>query len=670
MGRPLPESSRLRLTTHSVTPILNRLLLALKALSQIGVEPMALYALYRLGLRTGHYRRLDSRMQQDAQIAAGSLHPLFVLPEPQLLAKSLSRAARATLLRDANAIVKGKVRLFGAKPVPLQLAPRGPLRHWTAYEIDSSLLSSFASPHSDIKFLWEPARFGWAFTLGRAYHVSRREKYAQAFWRYFERFDKSNPTYMGPHWMSGQEVAIRLMALAWSAQVFAPARASTSRRLARLTRSIAQHAARIPPTLVYARSQNNNHVVTESTALYLAGAALDYRPWRDLGWRWLNRALQKQISSFGEYIQHSTNYHRLMLQSVLLADAVRRARRELWPAQTQQALSRASHWLFSMTDPASGRAPNLGANDGSLILPLSSTPFDDCRPTVQAAARAFLRTGLPAGDWDEFSLWLDLPETSRTADSAAYAAEHLRSKDSWVYLRASSFKSRLSHMDQLHLDLWWRGLNVVADAGTYLYNAPPPWNNPLVSSRVHNCLTIDGRDQMTRGGRFLVLDWFPAYSKHVLSAAPPVLAQITASHRGYDQFGIRHERTVSLLDGGHWLVKDDLLFTKRQEHTIRLHWLLLDGEWRLQQRGSETCLRVRVPGGWIKIAVATAGFSAAAPRVTLVRAGEVLRGDGPAQPYEGWISPSYGQKVPALSLAVEGAASSICSFTTEFTLPG
>jgi hypothetical protein len=92
-----------------------------------------------------------------------------------------------------------------------------------------------------------------------------------------------------------------------------------------------------------------------------------------------------------------------MLQAVLWVDAIiRTAGRShgyqlLWPAQTLEALTRASHWLFSMIDSASGRTPNLGANDGALILPLSATPFNDFRPTAQTAARAFLRNGLPAG---------------------------------------------------------------------------------------------------------------------------------------------------------------------------------------------------------------------------------------------------------------------------------
>ena len=94
-----------------------------------------------------------------------------------------------------------------------------------------------------------------------------------------------------------------------------------------------------------------------------------------------------------------------------------------------------------MIDPASGQTPNLGANDGALIFPLSSMPFNDFRPTVQAAARAFLRTGLPAGAWDEMSLWLGLPASEHTTDSDAYMTDHLRGKDSWAYLRASRFKS-------------------------------------------------------------------------------------------------------------------------------------------------------------------------------------------------------------------------------------
>jgi len=321
-----------------------------------------------------------------------------------------------------------------------------------------------------------------------------------------------------------------------------------------------------------------------------------------------------------------------------------------------------------MIDPASGGVPNLGANDGALILPLSSTPYGDFRPTVQAAARAFLRTGLPIGPWDELALWLGLPASGLTTDSDAYLAENLRGRASWAYLRASRFKSRLSHMDQLHFDLWWRGLNVARDAGTFLYNGEPPWDNPLVSTHLHNTITVDDRDQMTRGGRFLVLDWFPAYSRNLLEADEKILGRVHAYHNGYRRPGIRHERMATVFTDERWEIEDKLIFTKPGEHVFRLHWLLMDGDWEMEKGGSGFALRIRSEHGWITLHVKV-GSSDLEPEVSLVRAGTLVYGQRTVQPVEGWASPTYGVKVPALSLMVEVASSKSLTFTSGFVFP-
>ena len=113
------------------------------------------------------------------------------------------------------------------QPVDLVLSLPGKLENWTAYETGKTPIPWGMFPVHDIKFVWEPARFGWAFTLGRAYHLSGDEKYARAFWQFFETFTDGNPPCLGPHWMSGQEVALRLMAFVWAGQVFAAASAST-----------------------------------------------------------------------------------------------------------------------------------------------------------------------------------------------------------------------------------------------------------------------------------------------------------------------------------------------------------------------------------------------------------------------------------------------------------
>ena len=400
-------------------PLTNRLTTALKALLQLGFSQTALYAVYKFGLLSGHYKRVTPI---PADSLADSLpsykyQPLFDLPTPADLLSILGESGRDVLLNQADEIVAGQVRLFGAGPVPLQLSFDQPLQHWTAYEKDASLTTSLFSGVPDVKFIWEPARFGWAFTLGRAWHLSRDERYAAAFWTYTERFLESNPPNQGPHWVSAQEVALRLMAFTWCLQVFAASTHSTSARHSRLVRALAEHAARIPVSLVYARSQNNNHLLSEAAALLTAGLALPDHPraahWRKLGWKWFNRGLQKQIDAYGEYAQHSSNYQRLMLQLALWVKPMAYQHGYHFPRRSSEALAIATHWLLSLLDPSSGGVPNLGANDGAYILPLTNCAFEDYRPLLQAAVRSFMEYQLPGGVWDEMALWFGQPSSDK-----------------------------------------------------------------------------------------------------------------------------------------------------------------------------------------------------------------------------------------------------------------
>jgi hypothetical protein len=653
---------------------LNRLVIALKALRQLGLQQVGLYALYKFGLVTGHYKRVTDggRWKVDHGRRSTVCRPLFDLPNRADLLAILGSDGQFALLAEADEIAGGQVRLFGGEPVELTLTVPGKLEHWTAYETGKANLqpSTF-----DIKFVWEPARFGWAFTLGRAYVVSQNEKYAEAFWKDFEIFTDANPPCLGPLWMSGQEVALRLMAFVWAGQVFAESSASTEKRKSRLAASVAEHAARIPPTLVYARSQHNNHLLTEAAGLLTAGLALPDLPdsvrWRGLGWRWLNHGLQSQIDSYGEYAQHSTNYHRLMLQIALWTNATcsNDLSRYRWPRQTWEAIERSVHWLLSLLDPESGRTPNLGANDGAYLFPLTILPFSDYRPALHAAARAFLDYDLPHGPWDEMALWFGAQSrTRKTLDLPRYVGDQIYGKESWACLRTAQFTSRPSHADQLHLDLWWRGRNVAQDAGTYLYNAPPPWDNALTTAFVHNTVTMDGRDQFTRAGRFLYLDWVNAYRTSEIDADPEVLQRVCGRYRGN---GYRHTRTVTAFADGRWQVDDEILRLSlwRKHLTARLHWLLPDYPWRVESRESGVTVVLESPHGPINISITyDSRLTTNSSIFSLSRAGELLHGSAP-DPTRGWTSPTYGVKIPALSLAVVVQGQIEISLSTEFTFP-
>lgn len=652
---------------------LRRLSLALKAARQLGLRPLGLLAAYRLKLYSG-WLRYQTPLSPPPPPAGLSLRPVLAFPSPEELRHILGGRV-AGLLAEADEIVAGQVRLFGGRPVPLELAVPAGEKHWSAYEHGAA-----AKAYGDIKFVWEPARFGWACTLGRAFHISGDERYPRAFWGYAERFWEANPPNRGPNWASAQEVALRLVAFTFAAQAFAPSEHSTPLRLERLARSVAEHAARIPPTLGYARAQNNNHLLSEAVGLITAGLALPAHPaaarWLKLGHRWLNAGLEAQIAADGTYSQHSTNYHRLMLQLALWANAC------LPPTLgLPLRLGAATRWLLELLDPLSGQVPNLGHNDGAYILPFTVCPFEDYRPVLQAASRAFLgQAALPAGAWDEMSLWVGAQggekKTSPSGQPGGQLSPHARlaGAHSWGYLRAVRYSTRPGQADALHLDLWWQGLNVAQDAGTYRYTAGAPWENALASAAVHNTLCLEGQEPMTRAGKFLWLDW--VQSRVIARQADPQgnWEKIVAEHDGYRRYGLIQRRTVTAFRPDRWRVEDTLSCTPQAASEAAgappgsravLHWLLPDWEWQIIPGPAGTSLELRSPHGPVQLHITHPPEA----RVSLVRAGQMLFGEGSPSPVRGWTSPTYGARIAALSLAITTPASLPLVLASEWAFP-
>lgn len=642
-----------------------------KALRVLGPQALFLYANHQFNLRSGKYKRVLAA--GSGEWPGGRIEEIGInLPGGDELRSTLGEEGEK-LIAEADEIVGGQVRLFGGEPTPLHWSTQETLRHWSEYrsnQIDGR----------DIKWVWEPGRFGWGIVLARAYRLSGEAKYAQAFWAQTEAFLEVAPANLGPQWISAQEVALRLISLVFAYQVFAKAPESTKARKERLASALAAHAARIPPTLAYARAQNNNHLLSEALGLFTAGVALSSharaRRWREMGWRWLHYGLRRQIGVDGSYVQHSCNYHRLMLQLALWANTLATHLKQPFPVKSRMRLAAATTWLLGLVDKTSGRVPNLGPNDGAYILPLSTAGFSDYRPVLQAASRTFLgRRSFPPGAVDEMATWLGLePEggEEHLHDNLSSPGRpdvmRMPLNRSWGYLRAARFTSRPGHADQLHFDLWWRGLNLAQDAGSYAYNEDPPWDNSLASTVVHNTVTIEGLEQMRRAGRFLWLDWAQARIVEEARAENGRLTQLTAEHNGYRRLGVTHRRIVRHNDRDRWEVHDMLIPRSRARVSsklrLRLQWLVPDWPWEME--GSS--LRLETPHGGVRLTVGTPGAQAA--QIQVVRAGELLHGEGPVFPTQGWASPTYGYKVAALSLAVRVEEPLPFTFTSEWVLPG
>lgn len=560
-----------------------------------------------------------------------------------------------------EALQKGTLLYYNGAPAAIGFPPhwhRNPFtgaeapatRHWS--EIDDFT-------HGDIKAIWEASRFGFVYALVRAYWRTGDAGYPEIFWQLVEDWRLHNPPQQGANWKCGQETSFRVMAWLFGLYGFLESEATTAERISLLAAMIATSGERIEANLGYALSQRNNHGISEGMGLWTIGALFPEfekaKRWEERGRRTLESQGRQLIYDDGAFSQHSLNYQRLMLHDYLWALRLGDIIGQPFSDGLRERVVRSGAFLRSLQLGEQGEAPRYGQNDGALILPLSNCDYQDFRPVIQAIH--YLSNGrrlYPDGPWDEDLLWL-FGERALAAPQEASAQEELQATDggyyTWLtaesaaFVRCGAFRHRPSQADLLHVDIWWRGQNVAIDPGTYSYNAPEPWNNPLAETRYHNTVTVDGADQMERVSRFIWLPWAKGQVHHRLRSARGHLAYWEGEHDGYLRLkpSARYRRAVIGLGAAHWLVLDSL--DSQAEHDYRLHWLLADYPFDWKEK--EQVLVLTLPEGPY---TAQVGIMNGIVRTSVVRA-------DPASP-RGWYAPYYQDRQPAVSLEASTSAPS------------
>lgn len=433
--------------------------------------------------------------------------------------------------------------------------------HWTK-------LSDFSNV-GDIKNVWELSRFDWVVTLSKANAVSGKNDYLEVLNLLLDDWKAKNPLNVGPNWKCGQEASIRVFNLINASlilnQEFNPSKS--------LCDFIYAHLQRINTNILYAIAQDNNHGTSEAAALFIGGhwlinSGFDYpkaSTFSKNGRKWLENRLKKLVEDDGSFSQHSVNYHRLLLDTLIFAEFWRQKLRvKIFSKIFYKKVESVMDWLSSMTDDISGNCPNLGANDGALFLNLHSCEYKDFRPSLQTAAGIFKTEKIfDEGNWDEPFYWFGRLANMREKIikkkiSKLFTGGYiiLRASNSWSLIRFPNYRFRPSHNDVFHFDLWYKGKNIIHDSGSYSYN--PTKNEKVMdfnSVNAHNTVSFDNQEQMPVISRFLLGNWLEATE---IGAVKNQFGEDLSWQGAYtDRQGNSHKRIVKNKENI-WIIEDQL----------------------------------------------------------------------------------------------------------------
>ena len=502
---------------------LGRVRLAHKVVETLGWR----WALTRLYLeaenRSGALQRRTPVMQWDSYQLEGepSFRPVtvhthaageFIADQPVGVESALRLHLERSKAREFD--IFGSIHRFESwHSEPLTPASYPPGQHWSHVR---------ELPDADLKLVWEPSRFAWVYDLARLHAIDPDTAAPEVFWSLFEDWCGENQPHAGVNWKCGQESAIRLMGVTFGAMAFGEDSLDDHRRLL-LAKFADVTAHRIIAHWRYARSQDNNHIVSEAVGLITAALlfpklAVAERA-QELGERLLREACAKLVFVDGGTSQYSLNYHRVFMENFIWAMWLYRSLDLLVPTELEQALRRTYDFLLTITQRSDGAAGNWGNNDGAHLLPLASTRHLDVRPTLCMAAQLLYdATHDWAGPAEEAAWWLaGRPKRYLPKEPAAegvqittfpYAGISIMVNGNHrALIRGGPYQLfRPPQCDFGHVELWVDGEQVLFDPGTYSYK-PKPGEPDYSETQWHNMPWPEGEQMMTRLSRFIWADW-------------------------------------------------------------------------------------------------------------------------------------------------------------------
>ena len=370
-------------------------------------------------------------------------------------------------------------------------------------------------PGGDIKDTWEFSRFDWAVCMAQRIACGDGSESTRLH-AWLDDWVAHNPPFRGPNWQCGQEASLRVLHLALTALILD----EIDEPAVGLLDLVGVHLRRIAATTSYARCQQNNHLSSEAAALFIGGSWLaragrtDGQRFESKGRKLLETAANECVCEDGTFSQYSATYQRLYLDTCSLAELWRK-RCSLPPFHNAFAsrVHSCVAWLDAIVDPVAGDAPNVGGNDGAMLLPVGLSRYRDFRPSLHLAGASFNQpVSCPLDEASRCLLdWLGVPPATGHGPPTDHCFPDggfivARGPVSHLVFRLPAFRFRPAHADALHVDLWVRGVNVLRDSGSHRYSGvgADAW---FSSTAAHCTVELDGRSQMPQLGKFLFGAW-------------------------------------------------------------------------------------------------------------------------------------------------------------------
>ncbi len=321
----------------------------------------------------------------------------------------------------------------------------------------------------DIKVPWDLARFQFLPILATAYMGTRDIKYRQALIWFLNDWWRQAPFGRGIHWMNPMEVSLR--AINWIV-AFEIIKDDLSRdEKNKWAVSLYEHQEYLTYNEEFYDGRTNNHYLSNLVGLIYLNWFFNSFNTRDNRWCivQLIREIDWQILDDGSSYEGSTAYHQLV--TALITHGVLMARESGYAIPDITIKKITSMYLFSaMCTPLHHTVPvMIGDDDSGMVL----------HPLMRDLIVPFARSLFPALSGDTPPLYFP-----------HFGLSVYKSNKWHITLRHEAYTMRQPsahfHYDWASITLFYKGVPIIIDPGTYVYTASAAWRNFFRRADMHS----------------------------------------------------------------------------------------------------------------------------------------------------------------------------------------
>lgn len=381
-------------------------------------------------------------------------------------------------------------------------------KHW-------SDIQDLSAEAGDIKYVWERARFSHVYDYIR-YDYHSQQPQDEIVLAEIEDFIDRNPINLGPQYKCSQEISLRILNWTYVLFYYKNSEHLTDQRFKKIMSAIYYQLHHVWEHIDFSRiAVRNNHAITETLMLYLSGLLFPFFPeskkWSVQGKKWFEEEIAYQIYEDGTFLQHSMNYHRVVIQLLTWAINLSESHKDQLDKVVYEKAKKSLTFLEVCRDEVTGMLPNYGNNDGALFFRFTDADYRDYTGQLNALRATLYKTCTKR---TEELNWYGLKEIKQEPidiagvfsfdDGGYYLSNEGSTK---TFLKCGAYRHRPFQADNFHLDIWKDGVNYLWDCGTYKYNTELKYLDHFQGSSGHNTATLAGRDHMVRGARFVWFYW-------------------------------------------------------------------------------------------------------------------------------------------------------------------